>query len=389
MKLKTHVLLLLLLWLVTLVHAQPISLFDDGFEGTFPPAGWLTNGVYQVSATSTTDPLGLVEPTEPYEGDYCAGMSSAPGNYMISPLKNDPGEYYCFVHKKDTGNYQFIVQFQVEDGVPGADLTGTWNAVGEYWASQGWWEPLIINLTGFAPGYIRIIPTPPPPTPLKYMYFDKCGDSTLPVELSSFTATLTQLQNQDVVRLNWITQSETQVSGYNVLRNSSNEADGAMQLNIGLIEASNTSMAANYEFIDPEIQPGTIYYWLQSNDFNGSVQLFGPISVLVATGDNPDLTPGIGVTTTLNDPYPNPVSISNPRVLIPFTLSSKSSVKLDIYNLKGQLIWSYGNKNADAGLYNIEWNGRDMRGKIISSGVYYCRLNSENYQGVKKLVMIK
>lgn len=378
----------MLLFAVTFLAAQAIPLFEDGFEGPiFPPIGWLTNGVYQVSATTTTDPTGAVEPTEPFEGDYCAGMSSAPGNYLISPLKNNPGMYYTFVHKKDTGNYEFIVQFQVEDGVtPGPNLAGPWTFINQYWASQGWWEPVTIDLTGYPAGYIRIVPTPPPPTPLKYMYFDKYAQ-TVPVELSSFTASLVQQNEQNLVQLRWTTQTETQVAGYNILRNSEPTASNAMQVNLSMIGATNTSLTSTYTFTDEGVESGVSYYWLQSSDLNGDIQMFGPISITI--GNNQQVTPGAGMLTNLKSTYPNPFRVTDLKVTIPFAVSSKGTVKLDIYNEKGQLVWSYDKSNADAGLYQVDWFGHDINGRKLPAGVYFCRMSSGDYLGTKKITIIK
>jgi len=374
---------MLLLGVVTLCSAQPVDLFEDGFEGlVFPPTDWIMNGVAWVSATTTTIPD--VEPTEPYEGDYCAGMSSDPGNYMISPLKNNPGAYYFFVHKKDTGNHQFVVEFQVEDGVtPGAQIGETWNFVGEYWAENGW-QPSTIDLTGYAPGYIRIRPSPPAPGPLKYMYFDKYNPDTVPVELSSFTANIVHQNDQDMVQLNWTTQSETQASGFYIFRNQNMDLANALQLNTSLIEATNSSTSTNYSFVDNEIQPGTLYYWLQSNDMSGSTQLFGPISIIIDANDQ--TTTGTGIASRLNDIYPNPFNL---KAVIPIQLTSKGDIKLEIFNQKGQLVWTYIKDSAEGGLYKIDWNGRDMNGRLLSSGVYLCRMTSDNYMSTKKLVLQK
>ncbi len=372
-----------LLAITAFLSAQAVDLFENGFE-TWPPPGWILNGVAWVSATTTTDPA--VEPTSPYEGNYCAGMSSAPTNYLISPLKNNPGAYYFFVHKKDTGNYQFIVEFQVEDGLaPGANLTGPWSLVGEYWAHLGWWDPLTIDLTGYAPGYIKIRPTPPPPTPLKYMYFDKYSP-LLPVELSSFTATTTQQLDQTMVELRWTTQSESEIAGYNVFRNETNDITTAMQLNLTMVGATNTSVTTNYSYVDQETEPGTWYYWLQSNELNGYTEFYGPISIMVSNNQGGETPAVIGLSTELKNAYPNPF---NPQTTIPFLLTAKSNVKLEIFNQKGQRVWTYTKDNADAGLYHVEWNSIGTNGKRLPSGTYYCRMSSDNYLGVKKLILIK
>jgi hypothetical protein len=63
--------------------------------------------------------------------------------------------------------------------------------------------------------------------------------ATTPVELSSFTASVTA---QNFVQLAWVTQSETDMLGYNVLRGDTNTPQAAVCMNADIIPAGNQSM---------------------------------------------------------------------------------------------------------------------------------------------------
>ncbi len=386
MKKLTLFVLMLLLGIVTSLTAQ--TLLNENFDGTWPPAGWNVDGTQRVGGSVTT----------PYTSPYCVYFDAYTDALRTPQLAYpEPGysRVATYYHKNlpypDPRTHYW---FQV-----GTSPTGPWTDVEEIVAPYGW-EPKTVDLAAWDSQliYIRFAMNPadmssycpPPPDCFPDMFIDGVRvdeDTTeVPVELSSFTASLVQEQEQSFVELHWVTQSETQVAGYNILRNSAPAANTATQLNLSIIEANNASITSNYSFSDAEPQTGVSYYWLQSNDMDGTVQLFGPISINIETGSQ---TPGIGVLTSLGNIYPNPVSINSPRTVIPFQLNSKSDVRLEIYNQKGQLVWSYARSNADAGLYQIDWNGTDYMGKQLSTGVYFCRMNTGDYQGVKKMLVIK
>jgi hypothetical protein len=204
---------------------------------------------------------------------------------------------------------------------------------------------------------------------------------TLPVVLSSFTATL---MVQGKVRLEWVTQSASGLSGFRVLRNTVDEISTAVVVS-SLIEANNTSTAVTYPFIDNEIPcNGTYYYWLQIEGQDGSVSYYGSIAVEVTNGNNPDIP--IPQITALNNPFPNPF---NPSLTIPFDLSKDGRVTIKIYNLKGQLIKNLIDEDKKASNYRIVWDGKDNNGHIVSAGTYIVRMNAPEYNSSRKIVMVK
>lgn len=206
-------------------------------------------------------------------------------------------------------------------------------------------------------------------------------DGTVPVELSSFTATIT---NDMYVRLTWITQSEDNMNGFYVRRATSSELS-ATQLVSSLILATNTSSTQVYTYVDnEELQDGTYYYWLEEVELDGTVEYFGPISVAYST--NNTTPPVIPAETALNAVYPNPF---NPTAFIPYTLAESRDVTIHIYNARGQIIRSFYQGTQPANSYQIAWDGTDTNGNALGTGVYHIRLLAGKDSFQRKAVLIK
>jgi len=205
--------------------------------------------------------------------------------------------------------------------------------------------------------------------------------TTLPIELSSFTAVQTALNN---VQLKWVTQSESGVVGYYVHRSAANDLSVAAGIS-SLIAATNTSQAQSYSYADSEVSPGTWYYWLQNLDVDGSSNYYGPVSVIF-TADNNDNTPIIPLVTSLNRIYPNPF---NPTTTISYGLAKAERVNIQIFNIKGQLVRNLLSESKQMGTYRAVWNGTDDRGNVQSSGVYFIKLTAGTYSNTSKVMMLK
>ncbi len=208
--------------------------------------------------------------------------------------------------------------------------------------------------------------------------------TTVPVELSSFTATINA---QNYVQLTWISQSESNILGYDLYRNDSLDLNSALKITTNMIDATNTSEAHTYSYLDQDLeQSGTYYYWLQINEMDGTNSYSSPVSVIFSVeGDEGD-TPGITFKTRLENAYPNPF---NPNTNIRYQLKDAGDVKIDIYNARGQLVRSFSRTHNAAGYYQINWDGRDSSGKAVSSGVYQYKMSSGNYHSTKKMVLKK
>ncbi len=84
--------------------------------------------------------------------------------------------------------------------------------------------------------------------------------------------------------------------------------------------------------------------------------------------------------------YPNPF---NPSTTIVFEIPKHCKVKIDIYNVLGELVRTFVNETLPNGHYEKTWYGDDNFGKKLSSGVYYYRLQAGEYTAVKKMILLK
>ena len=84
--------------------------------------------------------------------------------------------------------------------------------------------------------------------------------------------------------------------------------------------------------------------------------------------------------------YPNPF---NPETTISYQLPENSEVELAIYNLKGQKVKTLVNELLPAGQHSVVWDGKDDNGKSVSSGIYFYKLKTGNFEKTKKMILMK
>lgn len=207
-------------------------------------------------------------------------------------------------------------------------------------------------------------------------------DPTLPVELSTFTVSLNAFNN---AVLNWITQTETGVSGFYVYRNNSENLASAILVS-HLIPATNSSEEHSYSFIDNELfSHGTYYYWLQVADIDGSESYHGP-ATLVYTGNDEPALPSIPTVTELRSVFPNPF---NPNTNLSYSLAEEAEVSVKIYNARGQLVRTLNEGRKAVGHHSAAWDGKDDRGQNQSTGVYFFRMQAGKKVFNSKAVLMK
>jgi hypothetical protein len=207
------------------------------------------------------------------------------------------------------------------------------------------------------------------------------GDNTLPVELSSFTVALSAY---NMVTLMWVTQSETNVSGYRIYRNAEADLETAEMLNI-FVPATNTSQMQVYQVTDEEVyQDGVYYYWLENVDLDGASQLHGPISITVSLTNTS--TPEIPVIQGISNAYPNPF---NPRVSLNCGMKKNGSASVQVFNARGQLLKTIFSGVLDKGNFTLQWDGTDELGRKQASGVYLIRMDTASGKSLRKVVLSK
>ena len=116
--------------------------------------------------------------------------------------------------------------------------------------------------------------------------------------------------------------------------------------------------------------------------FDGDAQ---PIEVMLSghLGGSSDET--IPQAFGLSQNYPNPF---NPGTSIEVRLPTEGAVRVDIYNIQGQLVRTLLEGVEAAGVHRLYWDGRDEEGRLMSSGVYVCRMEAKGIVQSIKMIAI-
>ena len=136
-----------------------------------------------------------------------------------------------------------------------------------------------------------------------------------------------------------------------------------------------------------EIPVGQDYYLFADNKAHlGNAQKLD--SVLYyhrnsVSSDDPSLLPQ---AIRLLPNFPNPF---NPSTTITFELTKRTAARLDILNLRGQIVKTLQNEHSEAGRYQRTWDGTDLHGKDLAAGIYLYRLQTDNGAQVRKCILLK
>jgi hypothetical protein len=111
---------------------------------------------------------------------------------------------------------------------------------------------------------------------------------------------------------------------------------------------------------------------------------FKPMTIQVeAAGSNPTQVPS---SYTLNQNYPNPF---NPSTEISFALSQAGHVRLSVYNVLGQQVRTLIDEDMSAGNKSITWDGRSDNGNPAASGIYFYRIQANDFVDTRKMTLLK
>ncbi len=99
-----------------------------------------------------------------------------------------------------------------------------------------------------------------------------------------------------------------------------------------------------------------------------------------------EITKNIPDKYKLEQNYPNPF---NSSTNIKFHIPEKTFVKLKILDLLGREVALVVNENLQAGEYEINWNVYSSPRTELSSGVYFYRLETDNFFDVKRMILVK
>lgn len=84
-----------------------------------------------------------------------------------------------------------------------------------------------------------------------------------------------------------------------------------------------------------------------------------------------------------------PSLVTNGEVQIHYSLKKSGRVKLTIYDTSGRIVKTLVNEFRSSGVYRIKWNGKDEKGEIVPTGIYFVRGKIGGVNANKKVVCIR
>ena len=83
----------------------------------------------------------------------------------------------------------------------------------------------------------------------------------------------------------------------------------------------------------------------------------------------------------LSDAYPNPF---NPVTTMTLTMPMAGDMKVEVYNLLGQVVATLASGYMEARTYTLTWDASEA-----SSGVYFVQAEAEGFVTTQKLMLVK
>ena len=190
---------------------------------------------------------------------------------------------------------------------------------------------------------------------------------TVATLLQSYSAIVT---SSSYVTLQWILSEIDPGAAFHVLRREVGAGDYRELDGSGL-----ESQGLSYTFTDRTCEPGMrLTYRVDVSDAQGHRALFESEEIAI---------PAFRLALFQN--YPNPF---NPTTTIRFELPEKGKVRLAIYDCAGKEIVRLLDGERAAGRSEVAWDGRDLSGRPVSSGVYFYRLSAGKQVISRKMVIL-
>jgi len=159
----------------------------------------------------------------------------------------------------------------------------------------------------------------------------------------------------------------------------------------------------NFMMFDTGTNAASVASQLSSNGYQVRTGWNMPQHIRVSTGLMTEMEGFINALTTiisgtgkfdsthpktfeLNSVYPNPF---NSNCQIKFSTLTKEKINLTVYDTSGRKIKTLLNKILVPGTHVMRWDGSDIHGKSVSSGVYIFNLTQGELQSSYRAIMMK
>lgn len=128
---------------------------------------------------------------------------------------------------------------------------------------------------------------------------------------------------------------------------------------------------------------------LALNTNGGAITL--PVRILVTTRVDAEQEASLPSRVRLDQNFPNPF---NPSTTIRYQLDAPASVLLHVFDVSGRRVKTLDTGRRPAGTFEVRWDGTDLEGRPVASGVYLYRLDLTHDDGrttseTRKMILLK
>ncbi len=288
----------------------------------------------------------------------------------MTVFTGDVLSFYCRTVSPSSFPDSVTVSYNASGGT--TPESAGWVNLGKFKCDEAWTlKSFIAPADGFAARFAiryKVVNGGPAGDNSDYIGIDALnveGLGLLPVELSGFVSAV----NINNVTLNWTTATETNNSGFDIERTSSN----GTWTKVGNVAGNGTSTVSNsYSFTDRNLASGNYSYRLKQIDFNGNFEYFNLSN---------EVNVGIPSKFELSQNYPNPF---NPSTSINFNLPVDGKVSIRLFDMSGKEVAVLVNEVKSAGYYSVNFNAASL-----SSGVYFYAITANNFTATRKMLLVK
>lgn len=142
---------------------------------------------------------------------------------------------------------------------------------------------------------------------------------------------------------------------------------------------------ANHRGVAVRLRP--VLAGLDLNKARGAlVHVYGDDGFGQRDATKPKISTGTNVSRLSISAWPNPF---NPATQIHFTLPSAGLVSVRIFDVNGRLVREWREEHRVAGEHVILWDGRDLAGQEVASGVYISQISVGRERQIAKMTLIR
>jgi hypothetical protein len=144
----------------------------------------------------------------------------------------------------------------------------------------------------------------------------------------------------------------------------------------------------HYALVWPKSYGDREYFWTVTavDQTRLTAQPDRPFTLRLATGLEENQEKPVPATFVLNQNYPNPF---NAETVIVFGLPRPGRVSLSLYNSHGQRVRALAEGDFREGYHTVHWDGRDVEGKRLPTGIYVIQIVGDGFRISKKALLLQ